>query len=89
MDDYDSVPLTDVEWIAAVRKYLLEFDGSYGFSLRERLRLKRFLTGTLLTTVYAAEWQGTWRVNFRLAHELLDAMEQGIVDAVTRKLTGN
>ena len=78
--------MTDVEWIAAVRKYALDF-GTYNFSVDERQRMLPYVTGDYLKLLHSYRYIKHMNCNLTMTFDLLNAMERGMVEAVTGALT--
>lgn len=79
--------MTDVQWIEAVRKYVLEF-GAYNFSQAERRRMLPYLTGNnFIDFLHAHRFIEHMSANITMTFDLLDEMERGMANAVAAKLT--
>lgn len=80
--------MTDLEWIAAVRKYAVEF-GSYNFSPNECKRMVPYLVGTMCfpAVTHPAKFNLRLHASLTTVFDLMDEMERGMVDKVTASLT--
>lgn len=79
--------MTDVEWIAQVRKYAAHF-GEYTFSQQERQRMGKFVRGDCLRTLHTARFKEHLTCNLVMTYNLMEEMEKGIVATVAAQLKG-
>lgn len=78
--------MTDIEWIAAVRAYALQF-GCYRFSEAERRRMLPYVRGDFFKLLHSNCFLGHMHCNIVMTYDLMAEMERGMVDAVTGTLT--
>lgn len=78
--------MNDVDWIAQVKKYTLQF-GHYNFTVSERQRIAKYVRGFTLTWIHQRRFARRCEVDTLMVMDLMDEMEQGMIAAVTGVLT--